>query len=126
MPSILKVENHRKILDKLKVADSNAGILERRILEDYGCSQVTTDLKECSLFFFKCLILFQACQVAGALKLHSRFSPEDFLLPLCVQDKLTVVEEFVENDKNALNDFLKYLDALLIGDTFTSVCDIVG
>lgn len=55
----------------------------------------------------------QACQSAALLGLHDKFTIEDFLLPLILQDKLTCVDEFLEDSPQHQVDLVSYLDSLL-------------
>lgn len=67
------------------------------------------------IFFF-----FKACQVTQSLKLYQHFSLDEFIIPLCLQDKEPVVESYLRSDKKSLHDFLKFMDQLLLDDAFVN------
>ncbi|KAK7874023.1 hypothetical protein R5R35_013427 [Gryllus longicercus] len=55
----------------------------------------------------------EACQVAAFLKLHDHFSIEDFLIPLVIQDKMNVAEEFLHGSFVHQKQLVLFLDNLL-------------
>lgn len=52
-----------------------------------------------------------ACQMAIELKLFDNFfKKEDFILPLIIQDKILLVEEYLKNNKSMQKDVVLLLD----------------
>lgn len=54
-----------------------------------------------------------ACRIAVSLELFNQFRKEDFVLPLIVQDKLSLAEEYLRNDIMMLRDVVMFLDQYL-------------
>lgn len=52
-----------------------------------------------------------ACRLAVALNLFGQFKKEDFVLPLIVQDKLSLAEEYLKKDRNMPIDVVSFLDS---------------
>ncbi|KAG8227414.1 hypothetical protein J437_LFUL000423 [Ladona fulva] len=55
----------------------------------------------------------KACQAATVLELHESFLIKDFVVPLLLQDKLSVVEDFLEDSSFHQNSIVMFLDDLL-------------
>lgn len=51
-----------------------------------------------------------ACRMALALELFHSFSMEDFVLPLIIQDKLTLAEEFLMHNPEMQQSVVALLD----------------
>ncbi|XP_046455763.1 exonuclease mut-7 homolog [Daphnia pulex] len=51
-----------------------------------------------------------ACRLAVALELFSQFEKEDFVLPLIVQDKLPLAEEYLRKNRSMQQDVVSFLD----------------
>lgn len=51
-----------------------------------------------------------ACRLAVALHLFCQFKKEDFVLPLIVQDRLPLAEEYLKKDSIMQNDVVSFLD----------------
>ncbi|KAI9553065.1 hypothetical protein GHT06_020956 [Daphnia sinensis] len=52
-----------------------------------------------------------ACRLAVALSLFGQFKKEDFVLPLIMQDKLSLAEEYLKKDHNMQIDVVSFLDS---------------
>ncbi|CAG9770683.1 unnamed protein product [Ceutorhynchus assimilis] len=55
----------------------------------------------------------EACQYAAMLSLHNKFSIEEFLIPLILQDKLYIVDEFLQGSKRHQIELVEFLDSIL-------------
>lgn len=51
-----------------------------------------------------------ACRLAVALELFSQFEKEDFVLPLIVQDKLPIAEEYLRKNRTMQQAVVSFLD----------------
>ncbi|KAJ8954054.1 hypothetical protein NQ318_004359 [Aromia moschata] len=72
----------------------------------------------------------EACQYATLLNMQEKFSIEDFLLPLVLQDKLFGVDEFLKVSPRHQTELVTYLDAVLgkssIRDTIMDYVSVHG
>ncbi|XP_046996046.1 exonuclease mut-7 homolog [Schistocerca americana] len=55
----------------------------------------------------------EACQSATLLKLHDYFAIEDFIIPLALQDKMSIAEEFLSGSVPHQKKVVIFLDKLL-------------
>lgn len=55
----------------------------------------------------------EACQSATLLKLHDYFTIEDFIIPLALQDKMSIAEEFLSGSVPHQEKLVIFLDKLL-------------
>ena len=51
-----------------------------------------------------------ACRMATALQLYNSFPIEDFVLPLILQDKCNLAEEFISHNVNMQKETITFLD----------------
>lgn len=55
----------------------------------------------------------EACQCVSLLGLHKHFGIEEFLLPLVLQDKINVVEEFLDESVDHQRKLIAFLDEVI-------------
>lgn len=68
----------------------------------------------------------EAAQYASILQLQDHFSdPECLMLPLILQNKLTVVEDFLNNCPHLQRDLVLYLDNLMNGNMRKTLKDVI-
>lgn len=60
------------------------------------------------------LFFFQACELTKILNLKENFNIYDFLVPLFLQDKLNVIDEFLLDNNDYQIAFLEFLDSLIL------------
>ena len=56
---------------------------------------------------------FSACRMAVSLELFNQFKKEDFVLPLILQDKLSLAEEYLRKNPAMQRDVVSFLDTYI-------------
>ena len=59
----------------------------------------------------------KACEVANALEVHQEYGLEEFIIPLIVEEKAVVTEEFLTASPKHAQDVIRFLDGLVCDNT---------
>lgn len=101
-------------IDVFKImSKQNSIALSKLIIETYEMDKNS----EIFLEIIRCLVdkkkYKEACQYASLLNLHTHFTINDFLVPLILQDKLSLVDDFLKSSPQHQADLVCYLDSWL-------------
>ncbi|KAL1517369.1 hypothetical protein ABEB36_001139 [Hypothenemus hampei] len=103
------------------IRKQNVLLVSKLIIEIF---EMTSD-KAIFLDNIRCLIerkqYKEACQYATLLNLHEKFGIHEFLVPLVIQDKLYLVDDFLENSPKHQTDLIEFLDSILSASSVKEV-----
>nr|XP_018912099.1 PREDICTED: exonuclease mut-7 homolog [Bemisia tabaci] len=87
--------------------------LIKMVCDIYECSTIKEKFSQDIEVMLKKKDYKEACLCATFLGLNSRFSVEDFLIPLLFQDKINIAETFLKDDPVHQKEVIAYLDRVI-------------
>ncbi|XP_022903188.1 exonuclease mut-7 homolog [Onthophagus taurus] len=110
---------HHLLTSEIKIAAFNVV----RKQSQFGLMKLVVDiyemLNDCDIFYDLIVQMIEnkeykdACQCSSLLRLQDKFGIYEFLVPLVLQDKLVIVEEFLNDSPHHQYDLVSYLDSIL-------------